>query len=171
MMFRAAIGLGAIALLGACEMKVGKDEEPAAKGEQQAARDQPAAGKAEEGRFSVKVPGFDMKVNLPQGVAETEGGNDLFYPGAAISGLHIEAAKPSSGVELRFTSADAPAKVAAWYRDPARANGFRISSAKQDGEAVLITGTQKSDGDPFSVRLSPGSGGGTEGRLTLSDRQ
>ena len=50
------------------------------------------------------------------------------------------------------------------------ANGFQIGAEKQDGEAVLITGTQKSDGDPFSVRLSP-AGGGTEGRLTLSDRK
>jgi hypothetical protein len=159
-----------MALLGACEMKIGKDEERAAKADEQAA-DQPATGKAEEGRFSVKGPGFDMKINLPRGVAETDGGNDLFYPGAEISGLHIEAAKPSSGVELRFTSADAPAKVAAWYRDPARANGFQIGSEKQEGEAVLITGTQKSDGDPFSVRLSPAGGGGTEGLLTLSDRK
>jgi hypothetical protein len=171
MIFRAVLGLGAIALIGACEMKVGKDEERGAKAERQAAGDQPAAGKAEEGRFSVKGPGFDMKVNLPQGVAQTDGDNDLFYPGAAISGLHIEASKPSSGVELRFTSADAPQKVAAWYRDPQRANGFQISSAKQEGDAITIAGTQKSDGDPFSVRLSPASGGGTEGRLTLSDRQ
>jgi hypothetical protein len=169
MIFRVVVGLGVIAALAACEMKVGKDEERAAKSEQQVAGDQPAAGKAEEGRFSVKGPGFDMKVNLPMGAADTGGGNDLFYPGARISGLHIEAAKPRGGVELRFTSADAPAKVAAWYRDPARAHGFQISSAKQDGDAVLISGTQKSDGDPFSVRLSPGSGGGTEGQLTLSD--
>lgn len=163
--------VGALALLGACDMKISKDDKREASSPAQSNPEQPAAGKAEEGRFSVKGPGFDMKVNLPQGVAETDGGNDLFYPGAAISGLHIEAAKPSSGVELRFTTADAPAKVAAWYRDPARASGFQINSAKQEGEVVTIAGTQKSDGDPFSVRLSRGAGGGTEGRLTLSDRQ
>jgi hypothetical protein len=171
MIIRLIAALGALAILGACEMKIGKDDERAAKADSPAAADQPAAGKAEEGRFSVKGPGFDMKVNMPMGVAETDGGNDLFYPGAAISGLHIEAAKPSSGVELRFTTADAPEKVAAWYRDPGRANGFQIQSAKQEGDAVLISGTQKSDGDPFSVRLSSGSGGGTEGRLLLSGRK
>jgi hypothetical protein len=165
------LGLGAMAILAACEMKIGKDEEGGAKAQQQAASDEPAAGKAEAGKFSVKGPGFDMKINLPQGVAETDGANDLFYPGAEISGLHIEAAKPSSGVELRFTSADAPAKVAAWYRDPARATGFQIGSEKQEGDAITIAGTQKSDGDPFSVRLSPAGDGGTEGRLTLSDRK
>jgi hypothetical protein len=170
---RLLAGLGAFALLGACEMKIGKDEErsdAAAKGEARA--EQPAAGKAEEGRFSFKGPGFDMKVNIPNDVVRTagsDGDNDFLYPGASISGMHIEASKPSSGVEMRFATPDAPQKVAAWYREPGRANGFQIESAKQEGDAFVISGTQKSDGDRFSVRLSPSSGGGTDGRLMLSD--
>jgi hypothetical protein len=70
---------------------------------------------------------------------------------------------------MRFRSADAPQKIGAWYRDPARKNGFQIQSARQEGEALLLSGTQKGDGDAFAVRLSPAPGGGTDGRLTLSD--
>jgi hypothetical protein len=174
-MITRAIVIGSLALLGACEMKVGKDEEGAkAAPATQKAADAPAAGKAEQGQFTMKGPGFDMKIDIPKDVAsraDADGDNDLLYPGASISGMHIEAAQPSSGVEMRFATPDAPQKVAAWYRDPARDNGFQIRSASQDGEAVLISGTQKSDGDSFSVRLSPAAGGGTDGRLTLSDRQ
>jgi hypothetical protein len=167
--------LGTLALLGACEMKIGKEDEraePPAK--VQAKPEQPAAGKAEDGRFSIKGPGFDMKINIPEEMAQrvdADGDNHLLYPGASISGMHIEASKPSSGVEMRFTTPDAPQKVAAWYRDPARADGFKIQTAKQDGEAITIAGAQNGDGDPFSVRLSPGSGGGTEGRLMLAGRK
>jgi hypothetical protein len=165
----------AFALLGACEMKIGKEDERAqapAKGEGKA--EQPAAGKAEEGRFSIKGPGFDMKLDIPNDVvrtADADGDNDLLYPGASIGGMHIEASKPSSGVEMRFTTPDAPRKVAAWYRDSNRAGGFRIQSVKQEGEAFTLSGAQKADGDPFSLALSPASGGGTEGRLVLSDRR
>ena len=138
---------------------------------------QPAAGKAEQGRFSMKGPGFDVKIDMPGGVPDSgsqEGRNDLFYPGASISGMHIEAlqgsgSKPNSGVELRFASADPPARVASWYRDPARAAVFTIRSATREGEAIILSGTEKKDGDPFTLRLAPGSGGGTDGRLTLSD--
>ena len=58
---------------------------------------------------------------------------------------------------------------AAWYRDPARAAVLTIASAGREGDDTVIRGTQKEDGDPFTVRLSPASGGGTDGRLVFSD--
>ena len=175
MSVRLFAAIGALALLGACEMKAGKDEERAeAPAKAEPGPEQPAGGKAEDGRFSIKGPGFDMKINLPSDMARSssgDGDNDLLYPGASISGMHIEASKPSSGVEMRFTTPDPPQKVAAWYRETAPASGFKIDSAKQEGEAFTISGKQKGDGDPFSVRLSPAGGGGTEGRLMLADRK
>ena len=179
-MKRLVCACAALALLGACEMKTGKDEEQAEarSGVQAEAIDAPAAGKAEEGRFSIKGPGFDMKINIPDEMARqasSDGDNDMLYPNASISGMHVEAhqgegAQRKSGVEIRFTSTDAPDRVAAWYRDPARAPGFAVRSATKEDDAIVISGSEKGDGDPFTVRLSPSGGGGTDGRLTLSDR-
>lgn len=163
----------ASALLAACEAKIGKEAG------KDRAEGSPASteGKAEEGQFSIKAPGFDMKIDIPAGVtshADTD--SDMLYPGATLSGMHIDGSKGGSdgkgnaGIELRFTTADAPDKVAAWYRDPARAGGFSIGGVRREGSDYLISGTQKQDGDPFALRLSPGSGGGTAGRLTLTDR-
>lgn len=169
--------IGGLTLLGACEAKIGKDDEAPKGGAETAGA--AAEGKAEDGRFSIKGPGFDMKIAIPKGVAdqaEVDSDSGLLYPGASLSGMHIEAggsaapAKKNSGVELRFTSADAPDKVAGWYRDPARAGDFSVASARREGASVVIAGTQKSDGDGFKLRLSPGAAGGTEGRLTLSER-
>ena len=178
-MTRLLCACAALALLGACDTNAGKDEERREPGgEAEAQTDAPAAGKAEEGRFSIKGPGFDMKINIPEEVARngsSDGGNDMLYPGASISGMHVEArpsqgSQPNSGVEIRFTSPDAPDRVSAWYRDPARASGFAVKSVAREGEAIIISGSEKGDGDPFRVRLIPRSGGGTDGRLTLSDR-
>ncbi len=166
--------VGALALLTACEAKVGRDEGKEAASANEAAS--AAEGKAEEGRFSIKAPGFDMKIDIPAGVtSHGDSENDLLYPGSTLSGMHIEGSKGGAdgkgdaGIELRFTTPDAPAKVGAWYRDPARASGFSVSSSRQEESALLITGRQKEDGDPFTLRLSPHGAGGTEGRLTLSD--
>lgn len=171
-----ANALAAVALLAACEGQIGTTSE---NGSGEAGGGQPgssASGKSEEGKLSIKAPGFDMKINIPEGLADqADTDNALIYPGATLGGMHIEAGsekagKRNSGVELRFTSSDPVDKIAAWYRDPARAAGFSTASTRREGEAVLISGTQKSDGDPFSLRLSPGPAGGTEGRLTLTDR-
>jgi hypothetical protein len=168
--------VGSVALLAACEAKTGKDDGAPKEGTPTGAA--AAEGKAEDGRFSIKGPGFDMKIAIPKGVAdraEVDSDSGLLYPGAALSGMHIEAggsdapAEKNGGVELRFTSADAPEKIAAWYRDPARAAEFSVASASREGTSAIIAGTRKGDGGTFKVRISPGAGGGTDGRLTLSE--
>jgi hypothetical protein len=168
----------ALALLSACEMKVGKEAdkgEAIAKGAGGSAV-AAAEGKAEEGQFSIKAPGFDMKIDIPAGVtSHGDSDSDVLYPGSTLSGMHIEGAKRggdgkgNAGIELRFTTPDAPEKVAAWYRDPARASGFSVSGMRREEADFIIAGTEKKDGDPFTLRLSP-RGDGTEGRLTLTDR-
>lgn len=164
----------ALALLAACERPAGgREEEAPPQPEPEAA---PAQGKAEEGRFSMKGPGFDFKIDIPEGVRGEGGENPLLYPGAVLAGMHIEAEPKArggaagSGVELRFTSADPPEKVAAWYRDPARKGSFSVASEARDAGALVLSGTQADGGDAFTLRLAPAPDGGSAGRLTLSER-
>jgi len=160
-----------LALLAACEMKIGKDKEEAgAKSEAPAAS---AAGKAEEGAISIDAPGFDMKLSIPDALRTQVGTDgDVIYPGSKLSGLHVQAneGEAQDSVELRFTTGDAPAKVAAWYRDPNQAKELKVSSAQAEGQRWRIAGTTKDGGAPFTLTLTPAAGGGTEGRVVLRDQ-
>jgi hypothetical protein len=75
-----------------------------------------------------------------------------------------------SEVEIRFSTPDPLDKVAAWYRDPARAQGFQLRSAAREGDSWLVAGVQKRDDHRFKLRLSPRPGAGTDGRLTVRHR-
>ena len=137
--------------------------------------DASAEGKAEDGRISMKGPGFDFAVNLPGGLADhanVDGDDKIIYPGSTISGMHIAAGEGGGkgGVELRFTSRDPLDKLAAWYRDPARADGFAITSDGKDGDAILLAGRTKDDDNDFKLRLAPRDAG-SEGRLTISEKK
>ena len=166
--------ISALALLTACEAK--KDEGEAAKADR--AGEVSADVKAGDGQFSIDAPGFAMKFDIPKGLAEraTIDSNDgVVYPGASISGLHIQANRRGEGaerdkVDLRFTSKDKLDTVVAWYRDPARVADIAIGSFAAEGDGYMITGTRKDDGDPFTIRLTPASGGGTYGQVMLSDK-
>ncbi len=166
--------LAAAAFLCACDAEV-RPEEP----------DNPvtnshvsAEGKSEEGKISLKVPGLDMTLSLPKGVADearAERDSKLLYPGATLRGMAVAAGPDSdksgdSEVEIRFSTPDPVDKVAAWYRDPARAEGFQLERAAKDGEAWLVTGVQKRDEHRFKLRLTPRAGEGTNGRLTVRHR-
>ena len=165
-----AVLAAAAAMLGACEARIGNDAPPV---EANAS----AAGKAEEGRLTVSAPGFDMSIDIPEGLrGDTRmDGEGIIYPGAEFGGIHVQGRPEEGGhdqgeVEIRFTSGDPLDRVVAWYRDSARAGDFTLRSARREGDAVLIEGTGREDGDPFRLRLTA-EGGGTEGRLLLSDRQ
>ena len=158
------------AALSACEARIGNDAPPV---EANAS----AAGKAEDGRLTVSAPGFNMAIDIPEGLrgsAHMDGDNEIIYPNSTFGGIHIQGG-PERGhgehegeVELRFTTGDAIDRVVAWYRDPARAEHFTLNSARRDGDAVLIVGAARDGDHPFTLRLSR-QGGGTEGRLLLSD--
>jgi hypothetical protein len=137
-----------------------------------------AEGKSEEGKVSLKMPGIDMTISLPKGVADearAERDSKLVYPGATLRGMAIAAGPGSeksgdSEVEIRFSSPDPVDRVAAWYRDPARADGFRLEGAARQGDSWLVTGVQKRDAHSFKLRLGPRDGGGTDGRLAIRHR-
>jgi hypothetical protein len=158
-MKRMALATAALLLAG-CEINVKGD----------AGADANVAG----GEVSLKAPGIGLNVNLPDALkAEISGDNNLVFPGASVSGLNINAgAGPGQGgnsVRLSFTTPAAVEEVLAWYRDPARAIAFNGVSVQRDGAGYRITGNNADGGDPFSVRLAPGNGGGTSAQLELQN--
>lgn len=168
MRFSAAIA--ALALLTACEARIGKDGEEVSV----AAGEGDASAAAENGIVSIDVPGFQMKVAIPDEVrARTSAeGDDVVYPGSTVDGIAINGrgAVDGNGVNLSFSSADPADRIAAWYRDPAR-DKFTVTSAGRDGEAFVIAAEKKDARDPdrFTIRLVPRAGGGTDGRVTIRD--
>jgi hypothetical protein len=166
--------VAATALLCACDGNIRPDEP-----DNVVVNDQVSAeGKAEEGKVSLKMPGLDLTLSLPKGVADearAERDSKLLYPGATLRGLAVAAGPDSdksgdSEVEIRFSTPDPLDKVAAWYRDPARADGFQLERAAKQGDSWLVTGVQKRDEHRFKLRLSPRSGEGTNGQLTVRHR-
>ena len=169
--------VGAAGLLGACEMRVGDraDEGRADEGNVTASLERAGTngGEAEEGRFSLKAPGVDISLNIPDAIrsrANIGNGDDMVPPGVALSGLHVDGLGGADGrnsVELRFTSAEAPAAIARWYQNAQERGRFALSGTRREGEGIVLTGTRARDGDPFTVRLAPRDGG-TEGRIVLA---
>jgi hypothetical protein len=168
------IAVAAASSLCACDHRA-----PAGEAENGAANGHVTAeGKAEEGKISLKMPGLDMTVSLPKGVADearAERDSKLLYPGSTLRGMAIAAGPDSdksgdSEVEIRFSTPDPIDKVAAWYRDPARKEGFQLERAAKEGDAWTATGVQKRDEHRFKLRLSPRGGEGTNGQMTFRHR-
>jgi hypothetical protein len=136
-----------------------------------------AEGQAQEGKISVKAPGLDLAISLPKemtGEAKVGRDSKVLYPNATLAGMAIAAGEGGKGgdteVEMRFRTADAPDRVAAWYRDPARGEGFRLTGETRENGDYVFTGVQRRDHHPFRVRLGAGRGGGTDGRLRVHHR-
>jgi hypothetical protein len=158
--------------LAACEAQVGKDEPR--RGEAAAGEQVEIEGTAEDGQFSIDLPGFAMKIDLPASIQDKArmDGDGVIYPGSRFRGIHIEArdrpaGQSDGGAEIRFVSDDPLPQLVEWYRDPARAGEINVASAGEADGGYRIEGTQK-DGDRFVLRLSS-RGGGTEGRLAIQD--
>jgi hypothetical protein len=161
--------VAAAALLCGCDAKTGKDHE----GNHAAAPAPSAEGKAEEGKLAIKAPGFDLSIDIPKGMrdrAKVDQEGKLLYPGSTISGLYVAGGGSGEGgeVELRFSSGDAPGRLAAWYQDPARAGDFKLDSAARQGAGYAFSGTEAEGKQSFRLRLAPKEGG-TDGRLILRD--
>lgn len=116
-----------------------------------------AQGTTDNGQLTARVQGVDLKVNLPPPIRRMTEDDNLLYPGA----------RGVRGPGQRFHSDDPVETVAGWYRDPARANRFTIAAANRDGAAWVLTGTVPGGG-ALNVRLTPGSGGGTDGTVTIT---
>jgi hypothetical protein len=168
---RSLCAAAALLALSAC----GDPGENAAGGEGNAAA---APAEAEKGRLSVKGGGLEFAIQIPEGVQEKArvgGDNDIMPPGASIEGLHIQgdggdAEAGQDSVAMRFHSDQPPAEVTAWYRDPARAPDLREVEARREGADTIVSGRTGEGGNGrFTVRLTGGTGGGTDGQITLID--
>jgi len=159
-----------LVLLAGCEMRIGNDAGSVADNAS-------AAGRAENGQLTVEAPGFNLAITIPEGMSErgnVESSAGLVYPGATVAGVHVQGGREGRGgqsgeVELRLTSADPPERIAAWYRDPSRAERFSIASTTRDGNATVISGAARDDDQRFTLRITPRGGGGADMRLLLAD--
>lgn len=134
-----------------------------------------AEGQAEEGKISVRAPGFNLTLDLPREVSRsvrTDRDSKIIYPGSSLLGMAVAAGKGGdaggeSEVEMRFRTSAPIEQVTAWYRDPARAADFRLEGIADEAGATVVHGVKNSDRHPFKVRLVAAGGGGTDGRLTI----
>jgi hypothetical protein len=158
-----------LALLGLVAGCGGREE---AKANQQVS----AEGQAEKGTIRFKGTGVDLSFVVPKalrGDVKADRNGKILYPGSTLDGMAMVGAEPTgrkgggdSEIEVRFATADAPDKVAAWYRDPARRAEFKVDAVRKEGQGLAIDASE-TDGHAIKVRLAPRAGGGTEGRLVL----
>ena len=165
--WKLALVLAAAALAAGCEAKIGKDE-TADTG------NAVATAKAEEGRVSIKGEGVDLSIKIPEGVRNeirADSDSKILPTGATLTGMHVQGDSGGKGgnVEMRFRVDRPVEQVAAWYRDPARAQDFTIASATSEGADTVLSGKMKEGDGDFTVRLAA-EGAATQGRITLSDR-
>lgn len=145
-MFRFALPLLASALaLSGCSRD----------GNESADADGNVSGRTENGQLTARVQGVDLKVNLPPPIRRMTEADDFLPPRA----------RSVRGPGQRFHSDDSIETVAAWYRDPARANHFTIDHVSRNGSAVTLSGHAAS-GNLIEVRLAPGAQGGTDGTVS-----
>ena len=147
-----AAGAAALALAGCGAPD--EDEESAARNA--------GGGKTENGQLTVRAEGVDLKIDIPAPLRRMAGDrySALLYPGAVVA---------SGGQGDRFHSDAAPERVARWYQDRARASRFTVATVGREGPAFVLTGATQS-GDGLRVRLTPGAGGGTDGRIVVTPR-
>lgn len=170
-------GLGALAA-AACDMPPSGESERQEAANQMAAEQRAAGaeGKAEEGRLSIKAPGIDIAINVPDAVRDRAHANvesDFLPPGSRASGIHVQGdggnrAVGRDSVEIRFISPQPPAEAAAWYNDAARRAKFTIARSERQGAEMVLTGTT-AQGAPLTVHLAA-RGTGSDGRLVLVDQ-
>jgi hypothetical protein len=166
------------AAAAACDLPPSGESERQEAANQMAAERQRASaeGKAEEGRLSIKAPGIDIAIAVPDAVRDRAQANvesEFLPPGSRARGIHVEGdggnlAAGRDSVEIRFTSPQPPAEVVAWYRDAARRPKFTISGAERAEGEQILTGTT-AEGAPIRVHLAARETG-TDGRLVLVDR-
>lgn len=125
-----------------------------------------AAESGDKGKFAMNLPGFDLKMDLPQAMfdkSDFEIDGVKLYPGSKITAMAI--AKPKSGgeanVDIGFVAPADPAAVRAYF---VKAFGDRLETGAADG---ALSG-ETSDGDVFTIDLAPAANGGSTGKLRIN---
>lgn len=123
----------------------------------------PAASSDAKDKFALSLPGFDLKMDLPNAMlakSDFELDGVKLYPGSTINAMAV--AKPERGVDAQvdigFAAPADPAAVRAYF---VKELGDRI----EDPGAARLSG-RTSDGDIFTIDLTPAAGG-TAGKLRI----
>lgn len=116
---------------------------------------------------NVKLPGFNMKVDLP-GIDINAGDFDIdgvkLYPGSTIETLRVGGKSDGvnePGVSIAFSSPATSAVVSTYFKDAFAAEGITVST-----ENNIITGKEK-DGQPFRITLTA-NGAATKGNILVA---
>jgi hypothetical protein len=134
-----------------------------------------AEGQAEPGKVRLKGSGVDISLVVPKAIrgdVKVDRNGKILYPGSTLQGMAMVGSDPKgknggeSETEVGFATADAPDKVLAWYRDPARTQVFRVIAVRKEPEGTTVFASQP-DGHAIKVHIVPRPGGGTNGRLVI----
>lgn len=105
--------------------------------------------------------GADVPVSLPDGFS--------LFPGSRVVTNTVVKQPDGQGTMITF-EADAPAdKVAAHYRDQAKAAGFDIQLEMNTNGTLLVGGERKADGSSLSVTAT--SGDMTTGQIIIGSKK
>jgi hypothetical protein len=159
-------------VLAACQVKVGKDETDNGASVSVGADGNVSVRSAEGDKgLAISVPGFEAKMNIP---GLQMGGENMdidgmkLYPGTKLDAINVNGHDKEGGVDMRFTSAAAPAALARYYADSARAHDFANVKVTTDGAASTLT-ADKPDDDKLTITMAPDPKGGTTGHIMVVD--
>ena len=148
----------ALVLLSACD-KGAKGTDITISGTDSEGKPATAKMDGATGRVTIDVPGVKVDVPLPR--IELDSGNfDVggvkLYPGSTVSGLNVLTDKKGDGgdgVKITFDAPADPATVSAWFAEKMRKQEFSVTA-----DGTSLSG-KTDDGDPFSLKLTPGAAG------------
>lgn len=172
-MRKAVLGLSVpLLMLGACEMKVGKDDAAKDSASVKVGADGNVAISANDGAegVSISVPGFEGKMKIPGmelGGENMDIGGMKLYPGTKMSGINVTGQTGNGVVEMRFTAPASPDKVAAYYTAAAPEADFSEVVVTNGNRSSKITAT-RNDGDHLTITVTPAPGG-SAGTIMIRD--
>ncbi len=128
---------------------------------------------ASGGNVQVSIPGFDAKLKVPVGIID-HGNFDIdgvkLYPKSKVTTFNLNVdSKTTDGksgepvVRMGFSAPADVATVAGWYKEQ-----FAAKSVLATQTATGFSGKTK-DGDTFTIGLTPGTTGQTNGTIAVVD--
>lgn len=122
-----------------------------------------------DGKFSLKINGTEINVDLPKNILKDGAKSDDLYPGARITGVNVSSnnnndngtSSSSSLVNMTFTAPDAPDQVANYF----------VKKFKDEGGTASRQGTTVSgktgDNQDYILKLTP-NGRGSNASLSVT---
>lgn len=121
------------------------------------------------GQVKIDVPGFEANIKLPKVQLDADNfdiGGVKLYPGSNVTSMNIDAAekgKVGDAVTIAFDSPADAATVKAWFLEKMKAESFTVAEA-----ATGLSG-KTDDGDAFTLTLTPGATGHSNGTINIKN--